>query len=120
MSRTVPVRSANDTAPASDPRERKLRPKATAALSITPVLISDENAAAVVGLEPRQFREFVRRHAIEHACDGKRLLVRVDVFLAAVQSLEIASRRSSTEEDEDDVDAVLKRLGRKRQPGGAR
>jgi hypothetical protein len=97
---------------------RNLRPKVTAALSITPVLISDENAPAVVGLEARQFREFVTRHRVDHAREGKRVLVRVDVFLAVVQELELAARQAPTE-DEEDVDGVLRRMGRKRVPGGA-
>jgi hypothetical protein len=110
--------SANDIEAAETPG-RKLRPKVTARLSITPVLISDENAPAVVGLEPRQFREFVTRHGVEHARDGKRLLVRVDVFLAAIQELETAARQAPVDDDEGDVDAVLKRMGRKRAPGGS-
>jgi hypothetical protein len=84
------------------------------------VLISDENAPAVVGLEPRQFREFVVRHGVEHARDGKRVLVRVDVFLAAVQELEVAARKQPPEDEEGDIDEVLKRLGRKRVPEALR
>ena len=117
------LESANDTkrpAEGTPDRARNLRPKATAALSITPVLISDENAPAVVGLEPRQFREFVVRHGLSHARDGKRLLVRVDVFLAAVEELESAARPAPEEDDEEDVDAVLKRMGRKRVSGAAK
>jgi hypothetical protein len=114
--------SANDTdrvQESAGSRERNLRARRTASLSITPVLISDENAPAVVGLEPRQFREFVARHRVNHARDGKRMLVRVDVFLAVVQELELAARRPPVEDDDGDVDAILKRLGRKRTSGGA-
>jgi hypothetical protein len=55
---------------------------------------------------------------VAHAREGRRLLVRVDTFLAAVQELETTSRPAVGDDEEDDVDAVLKRMGRKRIPGG--
>jgi hypothetical protein len=101
--------------------KRPLRAKTTASLSVAPVIVSDESAAVVVGLEPRQFREFVVRHQIPHARDGRRLLVRVDSLLAAMERIESSAPAPAPEGEVESADDILRRLGRKRVaiPGGA-
>lgn len=106
--------------PEATPRKRPLRPKQTAALVANPATISDLTCH-VHGLEARQFRELVAREEIPHVRIGRRLVVRTEAFLAALERLETAPPASGVElldDDEDDqptsADAVLASLGRVR------
>ncbi len=64
-----------------------------------PVTFTDANAPIVVGLSPRQLRTFVREHRVPHARVGRRILVRVDRFLEAVDLLSGAQPRTAWSED---------------------
>ncbi len=64
-----------------------------------PVTFSDANAPAVVGLSPRQLRAFVLRHSVPHCRAGRRMVVRVDRFLEAVDRLSGAEPRAVWSED---------------------
>ena len=75
-------------------RSRALRPRATADTPIVPATVTDLTAPTVLGLEPRQFRELVAREAIAHARVGHRMIVRLDVFLEALDRM---AERSRTE-----------------------
>lgn len=106
--------------------KRTLRPRATSALAIAPLLVTDLTAPVAAGLEPRAFREFVVRAGIPHVRDGHRVIVRADVLLAAIDRLARSGASatesapaSSAEEDEPSADELLRRIGRFR-TGGAR
>jgi hypothetical protein len=98
---------------------RALKPRATDALALQPACVSDRTAPAVLGLEPRTFREWVAREGIPAARIGKRVVVRLQDALAA---LDRASGRAegspspAPEEtaDADGVDRVLRLVGRTR------
>lgn len=104
--------------------KRALRPRHTAALVVSPIVVSDLSAAAVVGLEPRQFRELVRAKAIPHTLSGQRMLVRaedllaaLDVAPAAAEPLSEAPAVDDHDLDDDepkDADEVLRRIGLER------
>jgi hypothetical protein len=77
------------------------------------VLVSDATALAVVGLTPRQFRAFVREHAIPRVRAGRRTLVRVDQLLDVFDRLSgTTARPSAAVWDEEAVIAAAAR-GRK-------
>ncbi len=94
---------------------RALRPRATAAIAITPVIVTDLTCHAVVGLEPRHFRETVYALQIPHVDRGRRLVVLVQDFTAAIER---ASSSPETlpviEKPLATVDDVLARVGRRR------
>ncbi|HEV3189112.1 MAG TPA: hypothetical protein VGY54_01375 [Polyangiaceae bacterium] len=109
---------------------RALRPLATGALAVLPVTVTDQSAPAIVGLEARQFREFLRAERVRHARLGKRVIARVDDVLEALDR--VAGRQASgnephverrIEDAEPSADAILARLGYARTParrnGGA-
>lgn len=70
---------------------RKLAERDTSTLAVHPVTVTDRTCAAVVGLEPRAFREAVARLKIPHAMLGRRMVVRVADFLAALDRVAAAS-----------------------------
>jgi hypothetical protein len=69
--------------------------KAPPPVTATPLLVGDATALAVVGLSPRQFRAFVREHAIPRVRVGRRTLVRADELLAVFDRLAGASPRAA-------------------------
>jgi hypothetical protein len=72
-----------DPPPPEDPPRRRASQKGAPA-SVGALLVSDRTALAVSGLNPRQFRAYVRKHGIPHAKVARRMLVRADVLLAAL------------------------------------
>ena len=78
--------------------------------SASAVLVSDATALAVVGLTPRQFRAFVRKHTIPRVRAGRRTLVRVEVFDRLSGA---TSRPSAAAWDEEAVIAAAARGGKK-------
>lgn len=99
---------------------RPLRPRATAALVVAPVAVTDRTCAAVLGLEPRVFRELVARLRIRHATIGRRVIASVADVLAALERAAVDDDAHLIEHDGADehdapgsVDELLARLGRK-------
>ena len=71
---------------------------------VPPIVISDETAPRDVRMASRRFRRFVRKHAIPHVLDGRRMYVRADRFLDALDRLSgVDPRRSAQAWDEDAV-----------------
>jgi hypothetical protein len=104
---------------------RPLRPKATASLAIVPLTVSDLTAAAIVGLEPRPYREFLRAERVRHARLGRRVVARVEDVLAAIDR--VADRQAIEGHPVGDVDAepdagavLLARIGHVRSAGTRR
>ena len=100
---------------------RPLKPRASAALLIAPLAISDLTAPAQIGLEARPFREFLVREGVPHARIGQRVIARREDVLAAIDRLaereQTATEESSgpeEEEGEDGVEGVLRLVGRTR------
>ena len=98
---------------------RPLHPRQTDALIVTPVTVTDRTCAAVLGLEPRVYRELVVRERIPHARLGRRIVARIEDVLVAVDRLAGADAVDAPEADDVDdqpetVDAVLAALGRER------
>jgi hypothetical protein len=101
---------------------RNLRPRATAALPVQPLTVSDRTAPALVGLEPRAFRELLEREHVPHAKIGRRVVARVACVLEAVDRLslgapsavESASAVGEDATEEPSADQILARLGRRR------
>jgi hypothetical protein len=102
---------------------RALRPKATAALAVVPILITDRNAAATVGLEPRELRELVADLGVRHVRRGHRLLVRPEDLLSAIDKIAekqpsrseaIAVQVHDEEPQPETADDFLRSIGRRR------
>jgi len=100
---------------------RALRPRATDEVAPAPLTVTDRTAAALLGLEPRVFRELLASQRIPHARHGRRVIARVDLVLAAIDRMSSANDTSpsATPLEDDDgglggVDAILARIGRKR------
>jgi hypothetical protein len=97
-------------------KPRALRPKLTAETPIVPATVSDLSCAAVLGLEPRQYKELVIREGVRHARIGHRVVVRLDVILAVLDRLaeggdavaEVPAKRAPT------GNRVLALIGRER------
>lgn len=101
--RTTASRTKND-----------FRPRATAALAIAPVVVTDLTCAAVVGLEPRHFREMVYALKIPHVDRGRRMVVLVADFTKAIEQASIPSASVDHEDASGSADELLARLGRRR------
>jgi hypothetical protein len=69
--------------PPEDPPRRRASQQGPSS-PVGALLVSDRTALAVSGLNPRQFRAYVRKHGIPHAKIARRMLVRADVLLAAL------------------------------------
>jgi hypothetical protein len=97
---------------------RSMRPRATASLSILPQIVSDLTAPALVGLEPRPFRAFLRTERVPHALVGRRVVARLEHVLAAIDRLASPEPSPPTTEALDDAeptaDQILARIGRVR------
>ena len=63
------------------------------------VVISDQTAFAVVGLDARQFRRFLRENNVAHTTVHRHPLARLDDFLAALDRLSGAEQRSDWSEE---------------------
>lgn len=101
---------------------RPLRPRATDAIVVAPIAITDRTCAPLTGLDPRPWRELVERLRIPHVRAGKRISVLVADYVAAIER---ASRETAREHSDDATDqtteehtptavALLARLGRTR------
>lgn len=98
---------------------RQLRPRATSALVVAPITVTDRTCAAVLGIEPRAFREWLAEENIEHRRIGRRVIARVDVVLAALEAMPAQSSDTASESSSDrpalqSADDLLARLGRRR------
>jgi len=99
---------------------RPLRPKRTAALAVVPATVTHLNAPAVLGLEPRSFRDFLKKHRVRHWSDGQLVMARVDDVLVKLDELSARQGPASDCEadgigaDDPAVDTLLCRLGRAR------
>lgn len=116
------------TAPPTGPKRgrisrvpRPVRARVTSGLAVFPALVSDLTAAAVVGLEPRQFREWLRIAGIPHVVVGHRAIARVEAVLEAVERLSTApvgladkACEESGSDSEPTVDQLLAQVGRRR------
>lgn len=74
---------------------RPLRPRATSALVVAPVAITDLTAPAVLGIEARPFREWLVTANVPHTRRGKRVIALVADVVAALER----SAASSPDED---------------------
>ncbi len=74
------------------------------------VVVSDQTSLAVVGLDARQFRAFVREHGVPHVEQHRHVLARVSDVLEALDRL--AGGKPRTSWSEEDVVAVA--AGRRR------
>lgn len=92
--------------------------RATAELSVTPVTVTDRTAPAVLGLEPRVYREYVIRHGVRHTMIGRRMVCRVSDVLDALDRAAVDGATTAAETVDEDapsnVDALLERIGRRR------
>jgi hypothetical protein len=85
------------------------------------VAITDRSCAAVLGLEPRAYRELVARERIPHVRLGRRVVVRVADIIAALDR--IAEDDGAVDEKPmgragpEGVDRVLGLIGRTRRTG---
>lgn len=96
---------------------RKLRPRATDALTVAPATVTDLTSHAVLGLEPRVFRDLLVKWNVRHAVLGRRVIASVADVLAAIDRA--AVKDAADEEVVDDgepssVASLLARLGRRR------
>ncbi len=71
-------------AKATTPAVRPLRGRATDALVVAPILVSDRSAPAICGIEARVFRALVAKLGIPCTRVGKRLLVRATDLAEAI------------------------------------
>jgi hypothetical protein len=72
----------------------------TGTAGVPSVTFTDEHALAATGLEPRRFRELVKARGIPFARVGRRMVVRVDDWLRAVDALSGAAPRPAPAWDE--------------------
>ena len=97
--------------------KRKLAPKATDALNVTPATVSDRTCAAILGLEPRVFRDLLVREGIQHAKIGRRVVARLEHVLAEIDRLATQATDATSapvDDEQDEADNILAMLGRKR------
>ena len=80
---------------------RALRPRATSALVVAPVAITDRTCAAITGLEPRDFRALVAKLCVRHVLNGRRLVVLVTDFVAAIEAVGIGATITTEAETDD-------------------
>ncbi len=96
---------------------RPLRARATDAIPVTPVAVTDRTCAALIGLEGRAFRALVEKLEIRHVAAGRRLIVLVKDLEAALERAAVNDAPGETTADEpdepQDADAILAKLGRR-------
>jgi hypothetical protein len=78
-----------------------------------PLLVSQHNCEAAVGIKPRAFREWVNRCGLPAKRLGKTILVRADLVLAA-----LAVDEAPEPEPDDPVERLRRRVGVRLAPGG--
>jgi hypothetical protein len=83
------------------------RPLAPLAAAVT---FTDATALAVVGLNARQLRTFVREHAVPHARVGRRMVVRVDHYLEVIDRLS-GARAPAAWNEADIIELAAARRG---------
>lgn len=123
------MRRRAELAPASEVQHakpeknrRKLRPREP--IAALPLAVSDRTAPVLLGFRsPRAFRDFVRRHRLPFAADGRTVLVLADVVREKLAELgageatrshgAMASTAQPADDDDelDDADDVLEALG---------
>jgi len=99
--------------------KRNLRPRPL--VTAAPITVSDLTSFDLFGLDGRQLRHFVGKHALPHVTHGHRILVRADVLLNAMDRLSASSaadpQSSEGSEVDDDVpetvEGVLRLIGRR-------
>lgn len=96
---------------------RRLRPRATDALGVVPVTVTDRTCAAVLGLDPRVFRDWLASANVPHARIGRRVVACVDDVLAAMRDTRTPDALGEPDDKDDGpatADDVLARLGMRR------
>ena len=98
---------------------RALKPRATAALSLTPITITDRTCAAATGLEPKVWRALVVRLGVRHVLAGRRMIVIAADFVRGLEQADAsdvpdADRGEGGTEEPASVDSLLARIGRAR------
>lgn len=91
---------------------RKLRPRATDTIAVTPIAITDRTAHAVLGLDPRPFRDAVIALGVRHRIVGRRMIVLVADFVSALERS--GGDAAPARDAEVSVDSLLARMGRRR------
>lgn len=92
---------------------RPLRQRATDRIAVAPVAVSDRTCAALLGLEPRVFRELCVREEIPIVRLGRRVLARVEDVEAAL--VRLAGQAVDVEDERPrGAGAVLALVGRQR------
>jgi hypothetical protein len=103
--------------------KRALRSRATSALALAPVTVSDLTAPAVFGFaDGRPFREFLVREHVAHARVGHRVFARVEDVADALARVARTTAEQGEETREggdesstpDTVEGVLRVLGKRR------
>jgi hypothetical protein len=81
-------------------------------VATAPIVVSDATALATVGLKPRAFRRVVKARGIPHSVVGRRLLVRLNDFLAGVGLASEQPEHRETAPEPWDEAALLERVAR--------
>jgi hypothetical protein len=96
---------------------RAIRQRATDRVAVAPVAVSDRTCAALLGLEPRAFRELLSREDVPCIRVGRRVLARVEDVEAVLCRL--AGQAVHVDDDETPqprgVEAVLRLVGREKE-----
>lgn len=105
-------------------KPRALRTPPTSTLAVVPVTVTDRTCAAVLGLEPRVYREWLVAAGVPHTRIGRRVVARTDHVLAALTrsacsatSVDLPSVDAERDDDDDQPttpDGVLARIGLRR------
>jgi hypothetical protein len=100
------------------PRARRtkadFRPRRTDALVVAPVAVTDRTCAAVLGFEPREFRDWLADVPVRHRRKGQRVIALVADCVAALESESESAVRETEGERTSNVDSLLARIGRTR------
>lgn len=65
--------------------------------AVAPLVITQDNCQAAIGLEPRRFLALIHERQIQHTKLGKLRLVRADVLLAALDAVSTTSASEQSE-----------------------
>jgi hypothetical protein len=80
---------------------RPLRTRETSKLSVAPLAITDLTCAALIGIEPRVFREWLVSAAVPFIRIGRRVIARADHVLAALAGDAASTATPGDVEDDD-------------------
>ncbi len=100
--------------PADQARDEALRgqkkdsSRSSGVEQLSPVVVSDLTALAVVGLTARQYRAFLREHEVPHAKVGRRTLARLADVLDA---LDRNSGRGATPARWNEEETIARAVG---------